>query len=394
LDAVNGSDSNSGLSEAAPWQTLVPLKDKTLAPGDTVHFKRGGIWNGPLVITNSGREGSPITFTDYGTGAKPVIKGDPALSYRSAIEIKASWVVVENLFAQYAHEAGIRIGTGWYASGADYNIVRNCEATQAGTGVTVSGEHNLITGNYAHDLTMIINTPGGDDDYGAVGFWLYGPNNEVAYNRCVNCSATSYDYGRDGGVFEIYHNGDNSYVHHNWGENSNGFFEAGGDSTQRTAQNVLFAYNVSYNNSSFACLHTGGTFSLIVKNFRVENNTVVQTGSGGQLFGCMSSFTSDTMSMRNNIFYTSATVFSNGGFTHENNLYYFLGGGKAGYSLGPGEKIADPLFVNAAGKDFKLRTGSPAINAGATLGYAADFDDVPVPQGSAPDIGAFEYILP
>jgi len=52
----------------------------------------------------------------------------------------------------------------------------------------------------------------------------------------------------------------------------------------------------------------------------------------------------------------------------------------------------DPRFVNAAMGDFHLMTGSPAIDAAdpaATL--TSDYDGTARPQGSARDIGAFEY---
>ncbi len=46
---------------------------------------------------------------------------------------------------------------------------------------------------------MINNTPGGVDDYGAVGVVLANSNNEVSYNRFIDCKAASYDFGVDGG---------------------------------------------------------------------------------------------------------------------------------------------------------------------------------------------------
>jgi len=36
--------------------------------------------------------------------------------------------------------------------------------------------------------------------------------------------------------------------------------------------------------------------------------------------------------------------------------------------------------------------GSPAIDAGLNLGYQTDFDNLPVPSGPSPDLGAFEYL--
>ena len=43
-------------------------------------FKRGDTFYGSLTIKNSGSSGNPITFSAYGTGAKPVITGFTAVT--------------------------------------------------------------------------------------------------------------------------------------------------------------------------------------------------------------------------------------------------------------------------------------------------------------------------
>jgi hypothetical protein len=62
---------------------------------------------------------------------------------------------------------------------------------------------------------------------------------------------------------------------------------------------------------------------------------------------------------------------------------------------GSGNQSAPPQFVNAATGDFREAPGSPTIDAGADekLG-PSDFDGNPRFLGSAPDIGAFEFVPP
>ncbi len=58
--------------------------------------------------------------------------------------------------------------------------------------------------------------------------------------------------------------------------------------------------------------------------------------------------------------------------------------------LDKGSIAADPLLADVAGLDFTLGAGSPCIDAGGPTSSAADALGTPIPQGNAPDIGAFE----
>ena len=206
----------------------------------------------------------------------------------------------------------------------------------------------------------------------------------------INCKAPSYDYGTDGGAVEWWANADGNYVHHNWASGNDGFMEVGGGS----AKDTTVAYNVSINNGDFSYIHLSNPFASVVENLRVENNTIVETANPGWVvIGFSATPTAGTFLARNNVIYAdSYSAISNvSGFTHDHNLYYLANGTKLGFTLGQGEAVGDPRFLNLAGQDLHLLSSSPAIDAGVDLGYKLDFDTHPVPAGPAPDLGAFEY---
>jgi hypothetical protein len=54
--------------------------------------------------------------------------------------------------------------------------------------------------------------------------------------------------------------------------------------------------------------------------------------------------------------------------------------------------LTDPKFVDAASRNFRLQSGSGAIDAGVALSnVTTDISGTARPQGSSYDIGAFEF---
>ena len=63
---------------------------------------------------------------------------------------------------------------------------------------------------------------------------------------------------------------------------------------------------------------------------------------------------------------------------------------------GTGNFTNDPVFVNAAGGNFRLQTNSPCINSGSNVSapVGTDLDDNPRITGGTVDVGAYEYQTP
>lgn len=75
VDAVNGSDSNNGTSQATPWKTLAKVNATTFSPGDSILLHAGRQWIEQLNPKGSGLSGKPITIGAYGDGPRPYIDG-------------------------------------------------------------------------------------------------------------------------------------------------------------------------------------------------------------------------------------------------------------------------------------------------------------------------------
>jgi hypothetical protein len=395
VNSISGNDSNTGTSSSAPWKNLSKVESTKLQPGDIVNFSRGSAWEKAewetvFLIDDSGTEANPITFRAYGKGEMPTFSNGGQV-WNKGIQIGGSYIIVEGLKVINTGYCGFEISK----TGSN-NIIRKCEVENCGMGILCYGSKNLLTENYIYNLKMIVDneipdTQTGGADFGCVSFWLYGPDNEISYNRCIDNIGHSYDFITDGGFIEFYHNCDGTYAHHNWVENGNGIVE-GSDGTGR---NVTIAYNVFIENGGFFAIHTN---NFRVENFKFENNTCIT--KKGTLWNNMFNFyEGDLISgviVRNNIFVlggkASERISKNDDFNHTNNIYHLLDGAQPGtFILGQGEKVVDPEFIDFENKDFRLRPNSPAIDKGADLKYTRDFRNKPVPSGAAPDLGAFEY---
>jgi parallel beta-helix repeat protein len=128
------------------------------------------------------------------------------------------------------------------------------------------------------------------------------------------------------------------------------------------AANNMTLYNcVAYGNYGRG-VSVAGSGTVIVKN-TIGYGTVVETVSDAHIDATFS-----------------------GTFTHTNNV--FGGYYSAAWTPHATEKTGDPLFRSSS--DFRLRSGSPAINAGVDVGLTTDYTGRSII--GLPDIGAYEHV--
>ncbi|HVV00194.1 MAG TPA: choice-of-anchor Q domain-containing protein [Verrucomicrobiae bacterium] len=393
-----------------PWRDLQPLRETRFNPGDHIYFACGSRFEGGFAVNQPGTAAAPIVFESYGKGVAPRF-ANPRLESLdgNAIRLNGSHIEVRGLFFERCPANPVpadihALGAIFLTTNANDCIVRGCEITRTPIGITVYGERNLITRNFIHDNNAPI-----EPHWGPICVVVCSSTNEISYNRFVNYCAPSKEYGHDGGAIEINDRSlpkEHILIHHNFSLRNQGFIEFVGRVTQ---DDFIIHHNVCMDYQSFLGL-TGPC-----SNIRVEHNTVVRTlahekdDSEDVVF--WNYFTNTNISFQNNIFVYNAArvdpVFARGEFHHTYNLYFRAGrprilpqpneaayerkylGGSA--HLREGEIIGDPLFRNLRNGDFHLRPGSPAIDAGTDLHYTRDFDDLPMPMGKAPDMGAFEF---
>jgi hypothetical protein len=178
VDSANGSDSNPG-TQSLPWKTIAKVNSTTLTPGQSVGFKRGGMWRETLTPGQSGTVENPITFAPYGSGAKPVINGadlvtewsvggagTPANVYRTPV----SWrpYVVTQDSAQLTNVGSLASinapGEWWYDSTTQLLHVRATDSANPTTHVIEVGSRDYCV-NLNGTTYITVN-----------GFSLFGPN--------------------------------------------------------------------------------------------------------------------------------------------------------------------------------------------------------------------------
>ncbi len=403
-----------------PWKTLAQVNAGTtnIQPGDTVFFKRSQIYTGKLIVGGSGTSTRPIVYTSYGLGDMPLFTNnasDIIVMYNREYVIIDRLMITDRTMSLTDHTAQAKIGYGIVIGNSPNCTISNCDISLVGMAISTQEGSDFckITGNYIHNLRAVRNTPtsvNSNDDYGATAIVLSSSSNLIQGNIMEDCWCTSYDYGFDGGIVEMFGtNISNNKIIGNQAYNSNGFMEVG-SATNGIATNNLVAYNKVINCGLTCCFHNKNTdgFYIRTDNFQFYNNTIIETKRqfewAAQLFWYADPYATNQVVFKNNIVWITngASVVNNYSLypnrvIHTNNIYKVRRG--VGIpTLDITERVIydntrifeDTSSADPIGWDLRLPLGSPAIDFGTNLGFTVDYRGNPII--GKPDAGIHEFV--
>jgi len=421
---------------ASYYTTIADLNAKTFSAGDNISFAKGETWTSSVEwnTKGDGSDGSPITVTSHGSGAKPILNFTGTGDGDHGIENDDEWWVISNIELTNPHgKAGIMAtgnftnitisgctlhniaamairfgGANGYAVGnlIDSNIIYDTgqdKRTSDGDAIyIVSGgttvSNNIITmpaGNIDADCLQISGGfPSGDnvisnnhcDKTAEVGKQCFVSDLSPPASLLVEENYCKAHAGLDANGIYLHPGADNgTIIRYNYWENmEHGIYNNTTDGTvdiygdifknSNKAINTFTGTTTNVYNNSFYDTDQGLTMSGGTVNFK--NNIMQITGAGQRFI----TYNSGTLNSDYNLFYpvqNDAWLFSG---TYPDNL--------AAWRSASGEDanspaMANPLFSSAESGDFTLLPGSPAIDVGDNLG--ATYDDGLDPDTTWPD---------
>jgi hypothetical protein len=423
FDSRTGNDAGTGTSPAHAWRTLAPLKAVKLQPGDSLEFKRGSSFDGPLFVTASGTPARYIVLTAYGDRSlsapaftNPVFREG---NFGNCIRLQGNYILVENLY--FYHTPAVppgfpavhfltvwQMGAVYVDKNAHHCVIRDNEFRDCVAGIRSYGPYTLIADNFLHGCNRVLE----QWSWGPLGIWLGGDHQIVTGNRIFNYRAedprihwpSGIGGGADGGAMEIddarYDKSDIT-IDDNYTRDCQGFLEVTAHDLGRAAyRDFRIHHNISDDYQQFTALWAGSHCSI-------DNNTIIRRKVNANDWGVFNIAGDNAFNkIRDNIIITDRGIrIFNAGLDRvhhphsvvEHNLYYAVSG-KLDMGLeGPGVSpvFANPLLVDLGGADkpddFALTPASPAIGQGLDLGYHRDFSGATISRGIACDLGALEY---
>jgi len=397
----------------SPWKTISQINNGSsiLLPGDTVYFKRGQTLSGRLLCSVSGSQIAPIVYTSYGSGDLPILtntNSDVIVMNNRQFIVIDGFKIIDKTMNPNDHAITAKISYGIIINNSINCTIKNCDISLVGVAIDISNgsNHIKVINNYIHNLRIVRNTIGGNDDYGANGIVIGGFSNTITYNKFEACWAYCFDFDHDGGAIELFdHIVNDNIIMYNTAIECDGFIEVGSQDNG-LAENTLIAYNKIINCGTIGVFHNNASFATTVNNTMYYNNVIIATkrlfSTDDVLFWMSDNTEMDVINLRNNIFWINAdmkvlnNVTLSSKLIHKNNIYYFAGR-NPGIVSDPTEKVltTNTLFeditdLNPLNWNLHLLATSPAINFGSYVGILNDFDGEAV--DSIPNAGVYELI--
>jgi len=366
----NGNDCIPN-SPSTPMQSIA--KGFTcLQPGDTLYLRQGTyperIHPADFHLPSGTSWSTPITIAGYpGETATIAVTGSKIQDNLDNSVV--SYLIFDHLTFGAAPVGDIQFEVG--GNSAHIRLSNSDLSGAAGIWIVNTTDDVQIISNYIHDMPAVF-VPEYGITVGNYGSYTNGTHVLFDGNTFKNVSGYCiHSYWSSHSVNEaIIRN--NTFVNCGYddGERDNGTnvaIMAGSDNK--------FYNNLLYNNSpvrgSSLISVSGGAgdgFDNLLYNNTFYNNV------GSSIEVNTSALNTQAI---NNIMYLSPPLQNNGaaGLIQHHTL------------------LTDPSFANASGSDFHLTAASTtAVDQGATLAIVAtDKENIPRPQGSAYDIGAYEY---
>jgi len=426
VDDTGGDDSKFG-TIIEPWLTIQNAANWVLA-GDTVYV-RSGTYGEHVIISNDGLSGNYITYVNY-PNETAIIDG-AGLTYGSTtgcIQITGDYIVIDGFEIKNAEEdntTGHKLINGIYNNG-HHIIFRNLTIHDcAGSGIAAYGSNLTVDNCLVHDVHQIA----GNEGLAFINVDSFEIKNCVVYNvgvapgssvglvegiqikgGCSNgsvhdchvyntaaCININSDGDADSYSIDIYNNLVETYAVDDCAMYIS-------DETDSTSTYSLWDINI-YNNV-ILCGPGGGIITgyntCKSLQFTIINNTIYGGANNLISVGTVSTYAAGSI-IRNNIINAdyqasydllkcSAAAIA-AGIAVDHNLFWDNGTGyNADNYYGTSYIKSNPLFISA-GSNYKLQSGSPAIDAGtATSAPSSDYDGTLRPLNNGYDIGAYENL--
>lgn len=331
---------------------------------------------------------------------------------------QGNYVTVENLDVKYGKLGGIRIGNG----GSNYVTIQDCKTSFTGLRTDESA-HGIMSYN-GYENIIRRNECFENSNH---GIYIFANNSSnTTYNITVDSNLvydnkhSQIDINTNGGHldsvvcrYNTIKNNVTTWSYTDYGATPDGFFIGGQFTTNGgTTRKVYIMNNIAINIKGGAIDLDGSASDL--DYIYIYNNTFYDDAnanppSGHRIVSIYNS--SARVWFRNNIIYSSATkgllrLSTTKNKILDHNLYYWantvtlpfygissinnLEGWIAYTGQEFGTNNSNPNFINVP-TDFSIRTGN-AIDHGLPIDIVLyDINGVSRPQGSAWDIGAYEY---